>query len=269
MKKALFGLQFALCLMLAGNSAGLFAQDEDTQAGKAARVLGKISFPTTATAHEAQQAFIRGMLLLHLFEYPFARDEFIQAQQIEPGFALAYWGEAMTFNHPIWDEQDLEAGRAALHKLAVTSEKRLAATPDPREKAFLQAVDILYGEGGKAERDRAYARAMERMAAHFPEDHEVQLLYALSLFGVQAGVRDIPTYMMATAIAQSVFTANPQHPGAAHYLIHGVDDPDHAVLGFGGRQGTGEDGPGCRSFPAHDLAHFHCAGHVGRRGAGQ
>jgi hypothetical protein len=172
------------------------------------------------------------MLLLHLFEYPFARDEFLQAQRIEPGFALAYWGEAMTFNHPIWDEQDVEAGRAALHKLAVTPEKRLAATPDPREKAFLQAVDILYGEGSKAERDRAYARAMERTAARFAEDHEVQLLYALSLFGVQAGVRDIPTYMMATAIAQSVFTANPQHPGAAHYLIHGVDDPDHAVLGL-------------------------------------
>lgn len=232
MKKALFGLQFALCLMLASASAGLFAHDEDTQAGKAARVLGNISFPTTATAPEAQQAFIRGMLLLHLFEYPFARDEFLQAQQIEPGFALAYWGEAMTFNHPIWDEQDVEAGRAALHKLAVAPEKRLAATPDPREKALLEAVDILYGEGSKAERDRAYARAMERMAAHLPEDHEVQLLYALSLFGVQAGVRDIPTYMMATAIAQSVFTANQQHPGAAHYLIHGVDDPDHAVLGL-------------------------------------
>lgn len=213
-------------------SMPLFAHGDAAAPGAKSRVLGNISFPTTATAPEAQQAFIRGMLLLHLFEYPFARDEFLQAQQIEPGFALAYWGEAMTFNHPIWDEQDLEAGRAALHKLAATSEKRLAATPDPRENAFLQAVDILYGEGSKAERDRAYSRAMERMVAHFPEDHEVQLFYALSLFGVQAGVRDVPTYMMATAIAQSVFSANPQHPGAAHYLIHGVDDPDHAVLGL-------------------------------------
>ncbi len=221
-----------LTLLQLAASTSLFAHEDAVAPGAKSRVLGNISFPTTATSPQAQQAFIRGMLLLHLFEYDFARDEFIQAQQIEAGFALAYWGEAMTYNHPIWDEQDLAAARAALQKLAASSPQRLAATPDPREKAFLQAVDILYGEGSKAERDHAYARAMERMAAHFPEDHEVQLFYALSLFGVQAGVRDIPAYMMATAIAQSVFSANPQHPGAAHYLIHGVDDPDHAVLGL-------------------------------------
>jgi hypothetical protein len=66
------------------------------------RVLGELDFPTSATSQEAEAAFIRGMLLLHLFEYPFARDEFISAQQLEPGFAMAYWGEAMTYNHPIW-----------------------------------------------------------------------------------------------------------------------------------------------------------------------
>lgn len=213
-------------------SMPLFAHGDAAAPGAKSRVLGNISFPTAATSADAQQAFIRGMLLLHLFEYPFARAEFIQAQQIEPGFALAYWGEAMSYNHPVWDEQDLAAGRAALHKLAASSPQRLAATPDAKEKALLEAVDILYGQGSKAERDRAYARAMERMAARFAQDHEVQLFYALALLGVQAGVRDIPAYMMVTAIAQSVFSANPQHPGAAHYLIHGVDDPDHAVLGL-------------------------------------
>jgi hypothetical protein len=70
------------------------------------------------------------------------------------------------------------------------------------------------------------------MAVQYPDDHEVQLFYALALFGVNAGVRDIPSYMLSTALAQNVFSANPDHPGAAHYLIHGVDDPDHAVLGL-------------------------------------
>jgi hypothetical protein len=210
-------------------------EDHSNHADAAAqpgRVLGQIDFPTTATDPEAQAAFIRGMLLLHLFEYPFAREEFIAAQQIEPGFAMAYWGEAMTHNHPIWDRQDLAAARAVLSKLSATPEQRLAVTEDPKEQAYLAAVEVLYGEGSKSQRDQAYAHFMENMALQYPEDHEVQLFYAMALFGVNAGVRDIPSYMLSTALAQSVFSANPQHPGAAHYLIHGVDDPDHAVLGL-------------------------------------
>lgn len=196
------------------------------------RVLGNISFPTSTQSKEAQAAFIQGMLLLHLFEYPFARDQFLLAQSLDPKFAMAYWGEAMTFNHPIWDEQELLAGRNTLMKLGATSESRLAMTPVAREKGLLAAVEILYGEGTKAQRDRAYMRAMEQLAVQFPDDHEIQLFYALSIFGVQAGVRDVPSYMLATALAQTVFSENPQHPGAAHYLIHGVDDPEHAVLGL-------------------------------------
>jgi len=207
------------------------------------RVLGEISFPTSATSPEAQAAFIRGMLLLHLFEYPFAREEFIHAQQIEPGFAMAYWGEAMTYNHPIWDEQDLEAGRAALAKLGTTAELRQAAAPTPREKAFLQSLDFLYGSGSKTQRDQLYMQAMESTAAQFPDDSEAQLFYALSLLGSKAGVRDVSTYMFAAAIAQSVFCANPKHPGAAHYLIHSVDDPEHAVLGLAAARALGEMAP--------------------------
>jgi hypothetical protein len=226
-----------LVIILAVLTASVgWAHEGDThvedQQETSGRVLGTISFPTTTKSPEAQQAFIRGMLLLHLFEYPFAREEFRSAQEIDPDFAMAYWGEAMTYNHPIWDQQDQHAARAVLAALGATTEDRLSKTPAAREQGFLLALDALYGEGSKAGRDRAYARVMEQMAAQFPEDHEVQLFYALSLFGVQAGVRDVPTYMMATAIADAVFAENPQHPGAAHYLIHGVDDPIHAVLGL-------------------------------------
>lgn len=138
----------------------------------------------------------------------------------------------MTFNHPIWDRQDLDGGRRALLKLGPAPEQRITRTAAPREQGFLAAIELLYGAGTKAQRDVAYMRAMEQLAARYPDDHEAQLFYALSLFGVQAGVRDTATYMMCTALAQDVFSENPQHPGAAHYLIHGVDDPVHAVLGL-------------------------------------
>lgn len=226
--------------------AALPAHGGDEHAGEAAppnRVLGQINFPTATESPEAQTAFIQGMLLLHLFEYPFAREQFQRAQELDPDLAMAYWGEAMTHNHPIWDQQDLQAGRAALTKLGATTEERLARTSVVRERDLLAAVELLYGTGSKVERDQAYMRAMEGLAAGFPDDHEVQLFYALALFGVQAGVRDTAVYMLCAAIAQNVFSANPQHPGAAHYLIHGVDDPLHAVLGLSAARALGAMAP--------------------------
>jgi hypothetical protein len=80
----------------------------------------------------ARQAFVRGVLLLHLFEYLDAAAAFREAERLDASFAMAYWGEVMTANHPVWNEQDGNAGRAALVKLAPTPAERVAkATPCP------------------------------------------------------------------------------------------------------------------------------------------
>jgi hypothetical protein len=197
-----------------------------------ARVLGRIEFPTTTRSEDAQEAFVRGVLLLHLFEYPFAGLEFQRAQQLDPDFLMAYWGEAMVHNHPVWDEQDRDQALVVLNKLGATSEARAARTMSQKERDYIRSLEVLYGEGTKAERDRDYNRYMAEMAQRYPDDHEVRLFHALSILGAGAGVRDIPGYMESTALSQSVFYANRQHPGAAHYLIHGVDDPVHAPLGL-------------------------------------
>ena len=220
-----------------------------------APLLGHIVFPTSATVPAAQAAFIRGMLLLHLFEYERAHDAFIEAQKLEPDFAMAYWGEAMTYNHPIWDQQAREQALAALHRLGASASARASKAHSTLERDFLTALDVLYGEGSKATRDLAYLHFMADMAKRYPDNHEVQLFHALAYFGVHAGVRDIPDYLRAAAIAQDVFSANPQHPGAAHYLIHGVDDPLHAVLGLGAARALAKLAP--------DAGHAqHMASHI-------
>ena len=192
--------------------------------------LGTANFPTSTKSAAAQHEFIRGLLLLHLFEYSDAAKAFVAAEKLDPGFAMAYWGEAMTFNHPVWNQLDAKAGQAALAKFGATPEARASRITDPRERAYMGALEILYSDKGtKRERDEQYAEAMEQMRRAYPADDEVQLFYSLALLGRSEGVRDVPTYLKAAAIAKAVFERNPDHPGAAHYWIHGMDDPQHAA----------------------------------------
>ena len=193
--------------------------------------LGHIEFPTSGSG-EAQQHFLQGMLWLHSFEYADAREEFQAASKLQPAFAMAYWGEALTHTHPIWVQQDVPAARAALARLAPTPEARLALAPTEREKDYLRAVEILYGSGDKVARDIAYANAMERMMKKYPDDLEAASLYAVALLGTCQYERQASVYMRAAAVAEEVFAKNPQHPGAIHYLIHAYDDPIHAPLGL-------------------------------------
>lgn len=193
------------------------------------RGLGTISFPTSTHSAAAESTFVRGVLLLHVFQYDDAAAAFRAAQHLDPTMALAYWGEAMTHDHPVWDEEDVTAARAALGKLAPVPAAREAKAPTPRERMYLHAVDILFGSGPKARRDTLYARAMKSLLAAYPTDDEARAFYALSLLGLSEGVRNVPTYLHAAAIAESVLARNPHHPGAAHYWIHSMDDPAHAA----------------------------------------
>jgi len=186
--------------------------------------LGRIDFPTSGPP-EAQKHFLRGVLLLHSFEYDDAREEFRTAQEIAPPFAMAYWGEALTYNEPLWFAQDADAARSALKRLA-------SSPPTAREKEYLQAVHVLYGDGEKESRDFAYAEAMKRLSEKYPGDMEAASFYALALLGTSHQGRDFRIYMRAAARLEELFRRNPEHPGVLHYLLHCYDDPIHAPLGL-------------------------------------
>jgi len=191
--------------------------------------LGALDFPTSTKSAPAQTAFVRGMLLLHVYEYPRAEKAFQQAEKLDPDFVMAYWGEAMTATHPIWNQDNPAAGRAALAKLGATPEARAAKATTAREKAWLGAVEALFGPGSLAERDKGFLAAMEAIARQWPQDDEAQLFLAQALLGVTRGDRNTANYLRAAEICKAVLARNPQHPGAAHYWIHGMDDPEHAA----------------------------------------
>jgi len=237
-----------LCLSLLACPGLLPAQTAD---------LGRIDFPTSGSS-EAQQHFLHGVLLLHSFEYQDAREAFREAEKNDPDFALAYWGEAMTYNHPLWREQDRAAARAALERLAPTAEARQAKAPTEREQGYLRAVEALYGEGDKVTRDFAYAEAMRQLHEQYPEDLEAASFYALSILGTAQGDRDFRTYMKAAAIVEEVFDKNPLHPGAVHYLIHSYDDPIHAPLGLRAARVYAKIAP-VASHAQHMISHIYVA----------
>lgn len=196
-----------------------------------AQKLGTISFPNSGNA-AAQAPFVRGVLLYHSFEYGDAATAFREAQKADPSFALAYWGEALTYTHQVWNEQNLEAGRGALARLGPTPDARRERAKTPREKMFLDLAEALYGEGSKPRRDTLFNAAAERLSLANPADDEVKVLHAVGLLGLNQGVRDFTTYMQAGAIAEDVLRRNPDHPAAAHFVIHAFDDPVHAPLGL-------------------------------------
>jgi tetratricopeptide (TPR) repeat protein len=214
---------------------------------------GDIVFENSGSK-SAQTPFLDGLALLHDFEYERAAEAFRRAEAADPGFAMAYWGEAMTHNHAIWMEQDLSAARSVLARLGPTPEARRAKAATQRERDYLNAVEILYGEGTKEARDFRYADAMAILHARYPKDVDATAFYALSLLGTCHEGRDFATYMKAAALLEDVYPTHMRHPGVLHYLIHSYDDPIHAPLGLRAARRFGEvasDAPHALHMTSH------------------
>jgi tetratricopeptide (TPR) repeat protein len=185
--------------------------------------LGSVVFSNSGNS-AAQADFLRGVAWLHSFMYEDAIDAFRAAKTIDPSFAMAYWGEALSFSQPLWFFEEIDKAKAALSKLAATSDARIAKAKTPREQGFMRAVEALFGSGDKAARANAYAAAMATVAAENPADDEAQTFYALALLATMPrGDAALPIRRQAGAIAEKVFARNPNHPGAAHYILHAYD----------------------------------------------
>jgi tetratricopeptide (TPR) repeat protein len=197
----------------------------------AANDYGHVEFANSG-APTAQADFLDGLALLHDFEYDSAAAAFRRAESADPAFAMAYWGEAMTFNHPVWMQQDLKSARAVLDRLAPSPAMRRAKAQTDRERAYLDAIEMLYGEGTKEDRDIRYEAAMAGLHARYPDDVDASAFYGLSILGSAHSGRDVATYMRSAAVLEEAWIDHREHPGVLHYLIHSYDDPAHAPLGL-------------------------------------
>ena len=200
-------------------------------------LLGRIHFPTSG-APAAHREFETGVLALHSFWYEEARDHFRTARELDPAFAMAYWGEAMTHDAPLQGPrgvQDAEAGQAILRRLdELQAQGKLQWTA--RERGFVDALRPLFRERGSPKGRRAFAAAMEQLAVRYPDDDEAVVFAALARMSAARVKRgftwdDAAFVEPLAAILEEVYQRRPQHPGVVHYLIHVYDSRTFAARG--------------------------------------
>jgi len=193
--------------------------------------LGRVHMEITCSPNVSVE-FDRALALLHNFWYARSLEYFNRVIKKDPECAMAYWGAAMTYNHPFWDPpsqaDEVAAWRIVLRGL---SAKKASA----RERLYLAAVAALYKDaraGTKSARDEKYRDAMASVYAKYPDD-ETKLFYGLSILGaVPEGSKGFEPQDQAAKLFEQVYAHHPDHPGALHYLIHAYDDPVHAQLGL-------------------------------------
>ncbi len=220
---------FLLSLLLPAFFAFQSCQNSNTADDANDKHLGTLTFAVTGN-EEAQPIFEEAMLLLHSFEYADAGEAFRKVQDMDSNFVMAYWGEAMSLNHTLWQEQDYDEGKEVLNLLDTAAAGRIAKAVTEMEKDFIGGINILYGEGNKANRDSSYCMYMESLYNKYPGNNEVATFYSLALIGWGTTDKDKKHIENAAKIAGEVLARNPKHPGALHYTIHAYDDPQYADL---------------------------------------
>ena len=231
----------------------LFGQ-EHSHGGAA---LGTVDFPTSCN-EAAQKLFLRGTALLHSFGYEESRLAYQDAVKADGACAMAWWGVARTWYHPIWappSPEELKQGAAALDRAAAAGAKTA------RERDYIEALGVFYKDWATvdhATRAKAYEQALARVAERNPKDDEAAIFHALQLVAIGYLDPTDKTYAWqkrGAEVLNRVLPRHADHPGVAHYIIHAVDYPSTAELGLKAARAYGKIAP--------DSAHaLHMPSHI-------
>ena len=196
--------------------------------------LGTVKYKITTASADAQAYFDQGLRLAYAFNHGEAQRAFRKAQKLDPTCAMCFWGEALVLgpniNLPMPEDAVAPAFAAAQKALALKDKA------SPREQALIAALAERYVEDAKADRarlDAAYAAAMGKVAAQFPDDNEIAVLYAEAVMDLSpwnywqpGGAKPNPQSAPIVPTLERVLAKDPNHPGAIHYYIHAVEASD-------------------------------------------
>jgi tetratricopeptide (TPR) repeat protein len=188
--------------------------------------IGTVNFPCSCS-EPSQRLMERGVALLHHMTYAGARKVFEAARETDPDCALAYWGIAMTYIHPLWlDPPNEEEIKLGLDLIKLAKER---GHKTEREHAYIAAVEAYYKDAQERDeraRIASFEQAWERVHREFPDDLEATSFYALAYMATAAPKdKSYRKQTEAGAIMENVLAQIPDHPGAHHYIIHAYDLP--------------------------------------------
>lgn len=197
------------------------AQETDAYGGQ----LGSVHLPVSCQ-EDAQPFLKEGLALLHHMTYDGAAAAFAAAAEADPQCSMGYWGEALTFIHPLWSDPPTEA---TFEKGKTLIEKAKTLKLSEKERAYLSAVEAYYAAGWNRNESTNLAQfdqAWQTVYQQFPDDLEAAAFYALAYIATaDPGDKTFAKQKQAGAIAEQVLTQDPDHPGAHHYIIHAYDNP--------------------------------------------
>src|SRR5438552_15079049 len=193
--------------------------------------LGTVEFPVSCSS-DVQKRFERGVALLHSFAYSAAEKAFNEVIKADPNCAMAHWGIAMTYFHPLWPpplpEETVARGREEIERA-----RQLGGSD--RERGFIEALSFIYANADSLpyeDRANRYAAAMGKLAERNPDAAECQIFYALALLATAPPTDSThANQKKAAALLEPLFQKYPQHPGIPHYLIHAYDNVEMATQG--------------------------------------
>lgn len=170
----------------------------------------------------AQRFFDQGLALVYAFEHREAARSFRQAQHLDPGCAICYWGEALARGPGVDARPDSEDGARAAH--AIERALALRDRASERERAYIEALARRYDPAAATDPDGAWAAAMGEVVRRYPEDPDAAALYAKALMAATPlEQRELDGERMVLGILEDALALDPDHPGANHLLIHVVE----------------------------------------------
>lgn len=195
--------------------------------------LGNLHFSISTKNERAQAFFNQGVKLSYAFNHAEGHRSFMEAARLDPNSAMTYWGQAFALgpniNDPLPDEERKNKINEAMAKA-----RKLASKSTAKEQAMIVALSARYSEDltrDVAELNMAYMIAMTKVVQQFPEDANIQILYAASVMNtVPWNYWDMdgnpsPNIKEAKAALEKAMKIEPENPGGHHYYIHMVELP--------------------------------------------
>jgi tetratricopeptide (TPR) repeat protein len=212
--------------------------------------MGDTNMPVTTKSEQARRFFNQGISQMHSFWFIESERSFLQAAELDPEMAMAYWGisvSAATDYRPAFQllRDPNDGGRGdtpaasspdAIQRTAngaavngrirareyIQKAMALRDKVTPRERLYIEAEWARRNPASKTN-DADYIGALRKLVTAYPDDEEAKSILGLALLdGFDSVTKEPRTNTMeGLRLLEDVVAKNDRHFGAHHYLIHG------------------------------------------------